>query len=102
MAEVYIPYNLETPYGTMNFNLDGDGFKLTSVEGLDSPAIRSSMQPAPGRDGIVLFDSYRGARQPMLQGFIRVTSGNLADRLALEDQLRSYTNSILRQNGVLS
>ena len=101
MAEIAIPYQLETPAGTISFNAEGDGYKLTAVDGLDNPTIRSSMQNAPGRDGAILFDSYRGARQPVLEGYIRFTGTDMAQRLIYEDMLRGYTNSILRRDGTL-
>ena len=100
-SEIYLPYQLDTPLGTIGFNPDpNEGLYLTDIAGLDGASIRASSQNLPQRDGAYVFDALRGARFPVLTGEIRVLD-TLANRLTTMEQLVQYTDSIRRSDGTL-
>lgn len=101
MSEIYLPYALDTPFGTLNFNPDpSQGLYLTDVAGLDGASMRSDVENLPQRDGAYVYDTLRGPRYPVLTGEIRVLD-TLANRLAAMEQLVQYTDSIRRSDGTL-
>jgi hypothetical protein len=101
MAENYIRYSLITPRGTIDFNVGEEGYRLTNVSELDSPMLRTTTENIPQKDGAISFPAYRGSRSPTLEGQIIVRGDNLADRVALEDNLRGCAMSLLRETGTL-
>ena len=106
MAEVAIPYTLETPAGDIEFVLDGDGLRLYDIAGMDGAAVRSAVENIPQGDGAILFEFFRGARFPVLSGIIKYTSSGVpatdyVNRRVAEDELRARTNSILNAYGTL-
>lgn len=101
MSEIYLPYALDTPLGTINFNPDpSEGLYLTDVSGLDGASMRSDVENLPQRDGAYVYDTLRGARFPVLSGEIRVLS-TLANRLTTMEQLTQYTDQLRRKDGTL-
>lgn len=101
MSEIYLPYALVTPLGTLNFNPDpNEGLYLTGVDGLDGATVRADVENLPQRDGAYVYDILRGPRYPILSGEIRVLS-TLANRLTTMEQLVQYTDSIRFADGSL-
>lgn len=106
MAEYGIPYEIDTPAGTLSFNPANsvDGMYLTDVSGLDAPALRTNVDNRPQLDGGIVYDSYDGPRYPVLTGYLRYLTVALSasnGRRAAEDTLRSYLYSIRRADGTL-
>jgi hypothetical protein len=108
VAEIGIPYVLETPRGDLFFNgYDQDpanGFlapyyRLTEVEGLDGPAIRTPNEPRPQRGGLIAFPFLEGGMFPALSGTIVPT--DLTNRRELEDKLKGHFRSMLDDSGML-
>lgn len=103
MAEIAIPYELETPRGTLEFNptpIPGDNYlRLSAVEGLSGGVVRSTVEPVPQRDGATVFDAFRGAMYPILRG--QVKAADLTDRRERIEELEALTDSILRADGIL-
>lgn len=102
MAEFGCLWQLETPVGTLEFNvLDsaGEGLRLTGVEGWDAPSMRSQVEVVPQADGATVFPSYDGARFPILHGVIVARSPE--SRTAWEDTIKQHARSIKRTDGVL-
>jgi hypothetical protein len=97
--EIDIPWELETPAGTIRFVRDGDGMRVRDVAGMDGAQVRAPISSRPQRDGAILHDFWRGARYPILT--VVLLYANLADRREAEDTLRAYTNSILKEYGTL-
>ncbi len=101
MAETHIPYELETPRGTLYFNTydaNGNGYRIEQVGGLDSAVLRSTVENRPQAPGAIVFPGIDGARYPILSGIIRVTDAdealNLVRRRELEDKFRSCASSL--------
>lgn len=103
--EIAIPWALDTPLGTISFVLAGDGIQVREVANMDGAQVRASSDVLPAADGAYIYPSYRGARYPVLSGVIKATEGSaatfLSRRRQYEDQLRAYTDSILREDGTL-
>lgn len=94
-------FELITPRGTLTFNdwAASSGLILQSVSGLDGAPVRGTHEPVPQRDAEVIYDFYRGALTPVLEGLI--LTGSYSDRRKREDDLRGHTHSILRADGTL-
>lgn len=104
--EIGIPWYLDTPLGTIEFVRSGDGIRIQEVEGMDGATVRSAYEEIPQGDGAVVFDSFRGARFPVLTGILKATetgdpSTDLERRRELEDELRSKTDSLRFADGTL-
>lgn len=108
MAEIGVRYDLITPAGTIVFNgfdnnpasgYTGNYFRLTAVDGVDSPTLRTPLDSRPQLDGAIIYDFFRGAHYPDLQG--TVVTSNLSSRRSMEDTLRGCMASILRADGML-
>jgi len=101
MSEIYIPYALDTPLGTLSFNpTPSSGYYLTDVAGLDGASMRSSAVALPQRSGGYVYDSLRGPRYPVLSGEVRVVD-TLANRLTYLENLLAYTDTIRQADGTL-
>lgn len=107
MAEIGIPYSLDTPLGTIDFAQDGgDGIQIRGVAGLDGAPIRAPVSNRPQSDGLILHNFWRSGIYPVLNGIIKSTSQGsdaacLEYRRELEDTLRAYTGSLIRAEGTL-
>lgn len=102
MAEFGCLWTLETPVGTLEFNVfdsDGEGYRLTGVDGWDAPSMRSAVEVVPQADGATVFPSYDGARFPIVSGQIRAFTSE--SRTRLEDGLKAHMRAIKRTDGVL-
>lgn len=103
MAEYGVPMTLTTPRGVVTFNaIGGDRYLLSDISGLDMPNIRTVGEPLPQRDGVAVYDSFFGARTPVLAGQIVPASGSTTTRREMEDYLRSCLRSLVNGSGVLS
>lgn len=112
MADLACRYTLTTPVGDIVFN-DGDLhtrddlYWISEIEGLDGPPIRSQVDNAPQADGGIVHTAWKAARQITMQGAILIQSvpwgaACLAERNAMEKELREALESIIRANGTLS
>lgn len=104
MAEVYIPYSLVTPAGTLAFNPvnSADGLYLSDVAGLDGPDLRATVDNRPTADGGIMYDGWQGAYYPILTGYIRqLADGTFTARRQAEDAMRAMCRSIRRADGTL-
>jgi hypothetical protein len=105
MAEYSIPYAIDTPMGTLEFN--GTGFprmELNDVSGNDGGALRTGIDDRPGYDGSSVRDAYLSACYPTLSGEIHSAGAEgvyEGVRRQYEDRLRDYLGSIKRADGTL-
>lgn len=112
MADLSCVYNLTTPAGTILFNngdlhtLD-DLYWIADINGLDGVPIRAPIDNAPQNDGGHIHTFWKGPRHVTFEGAILIQSvpigGNcLAERNALEHNLRVALESILQVDGTLT
>lgn len=112
MADVVAAYTLATPGGTIIFNNGtlGDAtnkYWLTTVQGLDGPAIRAPVDLVPFGDGAILHTFRKGGRRPLFDGTLLIES-NMSQsvcqliRNQLAEALRLALNSIIAANGTLT
>lgn len=105
MADVGILYELETTLGDLCFNdfdedWEGNGYyHLTTVDGLDSPNIRTSSQVIPQRAGVLQFTSFIDARYPILTG--RIIAPTVQRRSELMSLLRAHGMAMLNDDALL-
>lgn len=112
MADVSTPYVLTTPGPDITFNAGqlGDGtdkFWLTSVLGLDGPAIRAPVDLVPFGDGGIIHTFRKGPRRVVMDGMLLIESSmSQADcqelRNDLVTDLEDALNSILTAAGTLA
>jgi hypothetical protein len=91
------PLYIDTPLGTLSFNVQGGPFWLNGGT-LGIPR-RSASEDLSSRDGSFVFDTFRGGATPVLQGHIRVST--MDDRAAALDELRGKLASIEKTDGYL-
>lgn len=113
MADVGVTYVLTTPGPDITFNsgvepFDGtDKLYITEIRGLESPEIRTPVDPVPLGDGALVHDFWFGARHIGIEGVIIVNSVTVMNsvvqvRNSLTDDLTDALNSILRADGTLA
>jgi hypothetical protein len=109
VAEIAIPFELETPEGVLAFNpaAGANGFYLMEVSGLDGAAVRASAVDRPQSDGAILFDSFWGALTPVLGGYVKCAQPGdseataIAARRDLIDDFLAHCHALLRADGIL-
>jgi hypothetical protein len=95
-----IPQYLQTPAGTLFFNVypDDDLFMVQEIHGLDMPEIRNPIDNRPQRDGGILHPFFRGKRVFTIGGLIIASSPEAMTQL--QDDLRGFTDSITNSDGI--
>jgi hypothetical protein len=115
MAQLGIKYWLDAgATGIAYFNVSladnttlfaGNYNRLTDVEGLDFPTLRTSVVPRAVSDGDLLMPSWRAARYVSLEGMLIATGATeaaaIAQRESQEDFLRKILNALVRTDGTL-
>lgn len=108
MADIAVPYTLETPAGTIDFN-DGsaDQFYIGEIQGLGTAPIRTPVDNAPQAHGGLVHNFWKAARNITIEGVFLITSvpqGTQcqAIRNAMEEDLRAALESILQTDGTLT
>ena len=102
MADIIVTYTLTTGSGTivMNQGTLGDGvdkFWLSSIRGLDGPAIRAPVDVVPFGDGGIVHTFRKGPRRVIFDGWLFLDPTNMVDcqerrndlAFALQDALAS-------------
>jgi len=85
--------------GDLLFNVAGaDGFKLTGITGMGAQ-IAAPLDPRAQRDGVILHRFLRRASYPVLEGYIKVSTGSLTTRRTYLDELLKKTESLMRNQG---
>lgn len=113
MADVGVVYTLTTPGTDITFNqftdpLTGqDQYYITTIRGLESPDMRTPVDPVPLGDGALIHDFYYGARHIAIEGLILVTSTMVMNDIVeirndMTDDLVSALGAILRADGTLA
>lgn len=115
MADYSTTYTLSTGAGTIVFNngqLGGgsldDLYWIATINGLDGPTIRTSIDDVPFGHGGLLHKFWKGPRHPVLEGNLVVQSvpfGNSQCQEILngmEAALNAALDSILQTDGTLS
>lgn len=109
MADIATIYTLTTPGGTINFNQGDlgdstDKFWLTSIRGLDMPAIRNPTDPVPFGDGLLKHTFWWSGFRVIFDGMLLIETplNCMARRNALSDDLKAALNSILNTAGTLT
>ena len=112
MADVSTEYLLTTPGPDITFNdgVLGDGtdkYWLTSVLGLDGPAIRAPVDLVPFGDGGIIHTFRKGPRRVVFDGMLLIESSTSQAqcqtlRNALVANLEDALNSILTSAGTLT
>lgn len=108
MADVGVPFVLTTPGGTVTFNDDSaDQIYITTLQGLGSPSIRASIDPAPQAHGGLVHDFWKGPRHIIVEGVFLITSTRIMNNIVIirntfEETLRTRLESILQADGTLA
>lgn len=112
MADVSTQYSLATGGGTITFNAGslGDGtdkYWLTSVTGLDGPAIRAPIDLVPFGDGGIIHTFWKGPRHPVFDGMLLIESSrSQTDCMMLRNDLvaalETALDSIITAAGTLT
>ena len=98
---------LTTPDGVITFNDGTDPqYYITEIRGLGSPELRTPQDNEPLRDGALVHDFYKGARNIGIEGVFLINprlSGNdtVVIRNDMEFDLTAALESILRDDGTL-
>ena len=100
--ETGIVWELLTPAGTLVFDPFGQesSLGLSRIDGMGGAELRSAVSNLPQSDGAIVFSAFRGARYPILEGFVR-TFNDLAARRLVLDQIVAYTDTIRLADGTL-
>lgn len=112
MADLACLYELVTPARTINFN-DGDLrttddlYWISQIEGLDGPPLRLQTDNAPQSHGGIVHTGWKGPRHITMEGAILIQSvpwggSCLAERNAMEEDLRIGLESIIQTDGTLT
>lgn len=112
MADVSTPYVLTTPGPDITFNAGAlgdltDKYWLTSIQGLDGPAIRAPVDLVPFGDGGIVHTFRKGPRHVVFDGMLLIessTSQSLCQELRndLVANLESALDSMLTAAGSLA
>lgn len=111
MADIIVPYTLTTPGPDITFNNgtldDGvDKYWLTSIQGLDGPAIRAPVDPVPFGDGGIVHTFWKGPRRVTFDGMLLLDPFTLVDcqerRNDLAFNLQDALASIIAASGTLA
>lgn len=97
MAESGVLYELVTTAGTLRFNdlTQSACFLLSAVNDLESPDVRYATRNKPGRPGVILGNSFKGAITPTIEGVLVFST--LAERQSLQRLLMLHADAM---NGV--
>jgi hypothetical protein len=102
--EVSAPASLVTPAGTISFNsgvFNGASvFYFTSLEGLDDPELRVTLDNKSREDGAVVHAIYAGAIHATLEGWIY--TNDPATRNASRAALKAALDSIRTDDGTFT
>lgn len=104
MAELSIPYTLETPFADIDLNADLDDYAkliVQGITGLDMGEVRITIDDAPQRDGSIIHKPRRKGLSPTFSGLVHTPGGNVS-RQELSDQLRGALLSIIGTDGRLT
>lgn len=95
-------WELVTPGGTLVFDPWGLESKLalTRIEGMSGAEMRPNVENLPQGDGAIVFAAFRGARYPILEGYVK-TFQDLSARRQVLDQIVAYTDTIRKADGTL-
>lgn len=79
MADIVTTYVLTTPGPDISFNLGTlgdatDKYWLTSIQGLDGPAIRAPVDVVPFGDGGIVHTFWKGPRRVVFDGILLIES----------------------------
>ena len=113
MADVGVVYQLTTPATDITFNATTvpfagqDQFYITEIRGLESPAIRTPVDPVPLGDGALVHHFWYGPRHVLVEGTILVQSTGIEDdivviRNTMTNELIDALNAILRADGTFA
>ncbi len=107
MAEINVPIDLVTPWGTIQFNRSSNTnyYWLTRLDGLDSATLRTGSTSFTARDGEAVHNSYSRGRIPVMSGQLvikdAVEATALLNRRLMLENLAAALNSIRRADGTL-
>jgi len=113
VADIGVTYTLDTTQPDIVFNqgvepFDGtDKYYLTEIRGLDSPTLRTPMDPVPLGDGALIHPFWYGATQISFEGVIIVNSVSIMDdivevRNTMTAALKAALDSIKQVPGTLT
>lgn len=113
MADVGVVYQLNTPGTDITFNTFTDPFTgqdqyyINEIRGLESPDLRTPVDPVPLGDGALVHDFWFGARHIQVDGIMLVQSTTIMDSIVvirnqMTADLSDALEAILRADGTFS
>lgn len=116
MADLAVPYDLVTPWGTISFNdaqidafnaYGADEYYITNITGLDGAPIRAPIDNRPQTDGGLVHPFFKGPRRVSIEGALMIRSTRIHDarrvlQNEMEEDLRLALESIKDADGTLS
>ena len=113
MADIGVTYTLTTPGPDIIFNdgiepFDGtDKYYLTDIRGLESPDLRTPMDPVPLGDGALIHAFYYGATHIQMEGVLVINSTSIQNdiveiRNSMTADLKAALDSMTTADGSLA